>query len=159
MAVCFRRWPILEGTPNGKTRPCFCVLLYGPIFCFSSEWTTRDSSGAAGLFARRFPLLPKRTGRRCGGSTVLATAPAKTKFCLSKGIPEPRQVIGIGAGQDASLPARCCSRHCEEQSDEAIQYLLLRTLWIASLRSQLSYTAMTAADWQLASRKPSAPHC
>ena len=89
--------------PNVKTRACFCVIFCGPVFSFSSERTPRDASGAAGVYARRFPLLPKRTGRRCGGSTMLATAPAKTEFCLFKGIPEPRPVAGISPEQDAFL--------------------------------------------------------
>jgi hypothetical protein len=88
---------ILERNPNVKTNPGFCVLLCGPVFSFSSERTPWDSSGAAGVYARRFPLLSKAIGRRCVGSTVLATEPAKTKFCLSKGIPEPRPVVGIAA--------------------------------------------------------------
>jgi hypothetical protein len=93
--------------PNVKTRARFCVVFYGPIFCVGSGRIPRNSSGAAGLFTRRFPLLPATTGRRHGGSTVLATAPAKTEFCLSKGIPEPRPVAGFTTEQDHS----CRTRH------------------------------------------------
>ncbi len=85
--------------PNVKTRACFCVVFYGPVFCLSSERTTRDSSGATGVYARRLPLLSATIGRRCGGPAVPATAPAKTKFRLSKGISEPRPVAGSGAEQ------------------------------------------------------------
>ncbi len=50
------------------------------------------------MFARRFALLSKTIGRRRGGPAVLAAEPAKTEFCLSKGIPKPRPVAGIVAG-------------------------------------------------------------
>jgi len=86
----------LERTPNVKTDPCFRVSLYGPVFGFSPGRTPRDASGAAGVFARRFPLLSKTIGRRCGGPTVPAAEPAKTEFCLSKGIPKPRAVAWRG---------------------------------------------------------------
>jgi hypothetical protein len=93
--ACFRDRQILERTPNVKTDRCFCVFLYRPVFGFGPGRAPRDSAGAAGVFARRFALLPKTTGRRHGGPAVLAAEPAKAEFCLSKGIPEPRPVAGV----------------------------------------------------------------
>jgi len=84
--------------PDVKTCACFCVILYGPVFCFSS---TRNSPGAAGVSTRRFPLLPTATGRRCFGAPMLATESATTERCLSKGIPEPRPVAGMSAERDS----------------------------------------------------------
>jgi hypothetical protein len=55
------------------------------------------------VYARRFPLLPPAIGRRRGGPTVPAAAPASTKFCLSKGVPEPRPVAGSTAERDSLL--------------------------------------------------------
>jgi hypothetical protein len=104
--TCLRRSPNLERTPNVKTNSGFCVVLYGPVFSLSSERTPRDSPGAAGVYARRLPPLPKTIGRRCLGPAVLAAEPAKIEFCLSKGISEPRPIVGIAAEQVASLPAQ-----------------------------------------------------
>jgi hypothetical protein len=113
MATVFRDRPILERTPNVKADPCFCVFLHGDVLGFSPGRTPRDPAGAACLFARRFALLPKTTGRRWGSPTMLAAEPAKTEFCLSKGIPEPRPVGGFVAEKYV------ISRHCERS--EAIQ--------------------------------------
>ncbi len=93
--ACFRGRQILERTPNVKTDRCFCVFLHGHVLGFSPGRTPRDSAGAACLFARRFALLPKTTGRRRGGPAMLAAESAKTEFYLSKGIPEPRPVAGV----------------------------------------------------------------
>src|ERR1700688_3745887 len=115
--ACFRGRQILERIPNVKTDRCFCVLLCRPVFGFGPGRAPRDSAGTAGVFARRFALLPKTTGRRRGGPAMPAAEPAKTELGWSKVIPEPRPVAGIAAEQRRF-------RHCEERSDEAIQYLL-----------------------------------
>src|SRR2546430_13859284 len=101
MPDCFADPPTLEGTPDVKTRACICVIFYRHVLCFSS---TRDAPGAAGVYARRLPLLSTTIGRRCGGPAVLAKAPAKTQFRLSKGISEPRPVAGSTAERDSFLP-------------------------------------------------------
>src|SRR2546430_7393294 len=101
MPDCFADPPTLEGTPDVKTRACICVIFYRHVLCFSS---TRDAPGAAGVYARRLPLLSTTIGRRCGGPAVLSTAPAKTQFRLSKGILEPRPVAGSTAERDSFLP-------------------------------------------------------
>jgi hypothetical protein len=137
----FRDRPILERTPNVKADPCFCVCLYGPVVGTSPGWTPRDSAGAAGLFARRFALLPKTTGRRRGSPAMPAAESAKTEFCLSKGIPEPRAVAGIAAEKYV------ISRHCEPtgranarpMTGSAKQSSAL-TGWIASSASLLAMT-------------------
>ena len=104
--ACFRDRPILERTPNVKADPCFCVCLYGHVLGFSPGRTPRDSAGAAGVLARRFALLPKTTGRRYGGPAVPAAEPAKTEFCLSKGIPEPRPIAGAWAARSVAPRVR-----------------------------------------------------
>src|ERR1700693_5252580 len=93
--ACFRGRQILERIPNVKTDRCFCVLLCRPVFGFGPGRTPRDSAGAAGVFARRFALLPKTTRRRWGSPTMPAAEPAKTERYLSKGIPKPRPVAGV----------------------------------------------------------------
>ncbi len=107
MATAFRDRPILERTPNVKTDPCFCVFLHGHVLGFSPGRTHGDSAGAEGVLARCFALLPKTTGRRWGSPAMPAAEPAKTEFCLSKGIPEPRPVAGFVAEKYV------ISRHCE----------------------------------------------
>src|SRR6267143_1000583 len=103
MATAFRDRQILERTPNVKTDPCFCVCLCRPVFGFSPGRAPRNSAGTAGVFARRFALLPKTTGRRYGGPAVPAAEPAKTEFRLSKGIPEPRPIAGAWAARSVAL--------------------------------------------------------
>jgi hypothetical protein len=123
--ACFRDRPILERTPNVKADPCFCVCLYGHVLGFSPGRTPRDPAGAAGVFARRFALLPKTIGRRRGGPTMPAAEPAKTEFGLSKGIPESRPVAGFVAEKYV------ISRHCERS--EAIQRAYRMDCFVASL--------------------------
>ena len=99
---CLMASPIADPgrDPDVKTRACICVIFFRHVLCFSS---TRDAPGAAGVYARRLPLLSTTIGRRCGGPAVPATAPAKTQFRLSKGISEPRPVAGSTAERDSFL--------------------------------------------------------
>jgi hypothetical protein len=129
MATAFRDRPILERTPNVKTDPCFCVFLHGHVLGFSPGRTHGDSAGAEGVLARRFALLPKTTGRRWGSPAMPAAEPAKTEFCLSKGIPEPR-AVALARLNDVLFWSL---RGAKRRSNPA---LTLYNLWIASLRSQ-----------------------
>jgi hypothetical protein len=62
-----------------------------------------------------------------------AAEPAKTEFCLSKGIPEPRPVAGFVAEKYV------ISRHCERS--EAIQRAYRMDCFVASL------LAMTVSNY------------
>src|SRR5258708_4202057 len=94
-AMPVRKWQLFSRStnfgkdPNGKTDPCSCVCLYRPVFGFSPGRAPRNSAGTAGVFARRFALLPKTTGRRYGGPAGPAAQPAKNQPRASKSISKP----------------------------------------------------------------------
>jgi hypothetical protein len=131
------------------------------------------------VYARRLALLPPTIGRRCGGSTVLATAPATAKFRLSKGIPEPWPVAGISPEQDSHL-----SNPSWPGSSRPSTFPLLlsylgsedvdarhpstprrrRAFSVLSRRSfseggKAGHDGNSIESTQLATRQPSAPHC